>query len=428
MSILNKKIISNSSWMILEKIISVFGLIFVTSFVAKYIGPENFGKIAFVSSIFIIVQTITWFGNQEIAFKRISRNYDFGLKYLISTQEIRKKIFFIISIPLLFWIYTYNDFLTFIFGIATSLSIYFLTQDIYVTYNNATLRSYINAISNSIGIVFALIFRYVIVYFHLPIEFLAFPIVVVSIFPFLLRKYYFNRLDRVDRVRPSVLHKYRSYYLLAGMGLLFSNLAVSFYTQINNFLLMELKSVYELGIFNVAITLGMSWIFINNALITSIYSKIYSENNEFKVLEMVHKLSLIVILISSIVYLGLFFFGEYFVYLLYGEKYNLAYNLIIVIVFAGLLSSLGTIYSKFIIKLGGYSFISKKMFVVALLSMPVSYFMITKFGLKGAAYSMVVLELISLTLLNYFYRNGLIFKMHFFFFFKKKLQFDMDKV
>ena len=66
MSILSKKIISNSLWMMIEKCISIFGLIFVTSYVAKYIGPINFGKIALAATLFGFVQTLTWFGNQEI--------------------------------------------------------------------------------------------------------------------------------------------------------------------------------------------------------------------------------------------------------------------------------------------------------------------------------------------------------------------------
>jgi len=56
MSILSKKIVSNSLWMMLEKIISMFGLIFVMSYVAKYIGPDNFGKIALATTIFTFVR------------------------------------------------------------------------------------------------------------------------------------------------------------------------------------------------------------------------------------------------------------------------------------------------------------------------------------------------------------------------------------
>ena len=36
-----KEKLKNSLWMIAEKIIAVFGLIFVTSFVAKYVGPTT---------------------------------------------------------------------------------------------------------------------------------------------------------------------------------------------------------------------------------------------------------------------------------------------------------------------------------------------------------------------------------------------------
>ena len=425
MGILSKKIVSNSLWMVIEKCISIFGLIFVTSFVAKHIGPENFGKIAFVNSIFIIVQTVTWFGNQEIAFKRISRNAKSGLIFLASTQKIRKIIFCFIAIPILLTFFIFSDRLTFIFGIATALSVFFLTQDYYVAYNNAMLKSYINALSNSFGLITALILRYLIVNFDLPIEFLSLPIVVVSLLPLILRKYFFNKGDRANLINSK---KYTIYYLVAGFGLLLSNLAVSFYTQINNFLLVFLGSLSDLGVFNVAVTLGMSWIFINNAIITSIYSKIYNEKDDFEAIKMVCRLSVLVVFISLTVFLGLFVFGKFFINLLYGSKYELSYNLMLVIVVAGLLSSLGTIYSRFIIRMGGYQFISKKMFTVALCSIPISYLMINQFGMSGATYSMVVVELISLTLLNYLYQNGLIFKMHFFFFYKEKLKSAINKV
>ena len=41
---IDKRIFANSAWMMLEKFLGIFGLIFVNSYMAKYIGPENFGK------------------------------------------------------------------------------------------------------------------------------------------------------------------------------------------------------------------------------------------------------------------------------------------------------------------------------------------------------------------------------------------------
>ena len=147
----------------LEKTINIFGLIFVMSYVAKYIGPDNFGKIALCASIFTFVQGFVWWGNQEILFKRVSKNIQSGLKYLHATQKLRSLIFFILSFPILIILYIFSDKLTLIFGIATAISTYFLTQDVFNIYNNAALKSYVNVVSNAVGLLIALFLRYIFV-------------------------------------------------------------------------------------------------------------------------------------------------------------------------------------------------------------------------------------------------------------------------
>ncbi|MES4258655.1 polysaccharide biosynthesis protein, partial [Escherichia coli] len=84
---MNKKIFSNSIWMMSEKIISIFGLIFVTSYVAKYVGPGTFGQISFSMSLFQIVQVIAQLGSSIIIFKRISKNKRSGI-ILINTTVL----------------------------------------------------------------------------------------------------------------------------------------------------------------------------------------------------------------------------------------------------------------------------------------------------------------------------------------------------
>lgn len=59
--------------MMSEKVISIFGLIFVTAYVAKYVGPGVFGQISFSMSVFQITQIIAQLGSSVIIFKRISK-------------------------------------------------------------------------------------------------------------------------------------------------------------------------------------------------------------------------------------------------------------------------------------------------------------------------------------------------------------------
>lgn len=419
MGLLSKKIVSNSLWMMIEKCISIFGLIFVTSYVAKYIGPTNFGKIALATTLFSFVQTLTWFGNQEILFKRVSRNPHSGLKYLIGTQSLRKVLFLIYTFPILLGLYFYSDYSTLIFGIATALATYFVTQDIYAIYNNAVLHSYINAIVNMIGLSIALGVRYLIVLFEWNYAFLGIPIILTALIPFILKKYIFNKSHQL---KPLSLKHYRKYYFGAGSALVLSTLAVTLYTQVTSLILATLTSTRELGIYAVAVTLGMSWAFINTSIITSVLSKIYQEKNKYQSYIMVAKLNAMIILVSLGVIFILAVIGQSLVNTLYGNAYLEAYKLIVILGIATLCSGLGTISARFLIKEEGYSYISKKMICVALSALPISYLMIYNFGLIGAAYSVLLIELLSLTLFNYFYKSGLLFKIHFFPFFKKSLK------
>ncbi len=419
MSIFTKRILSNSVWMIFEKVVGIFGLILVTSYVAKYIGPTNFGKITLATTLFTFVQTFTWFGNQEILFKRVSRNSKSGLQYLHATQHIRQVIFLLSSIPVLIWFYYYTDTLSFIFGLATAMASYFLVQDIYNIYNNALLQSSINALSNVIGLGIALTIRYIIVMLQLDITFLAIPIVLVSLLPFMLKRYIFNRQQAQDICKTD---KYNKYYLLAGSALVISTLSISLYTQVTNIFLVSLTNTYNLGIYSVAVTLGMSWGFINQAVITSVLSGIYRQKDDYRAYQMTAKLNAFIIAISLLVIVSLVLFGPWLINVLYGSAYQKAHSLVTIVAFATLFSGLGTVSARIMIREQGYTYISKKMMLVALSSIPIAYSCIYYAGLNGAAYSVLLIELLSCTVFNYFYKDGLIFKIHFFPLFKQQLQ------
>ena len=114
--------------------------------------------------------------------------------------------------------------------------------------------------------------------------------------------------------------------------------------------------------------------------------------------------------------------GQSLINLLYGNAYQDAYELIVILGLATLCSGLGTVAARLMVKEESYRYISRKMMCIAITSLPISYIMIYLFELKGAAYSVLIIELLSLTVFNYFYKNGLIFKIHFFPFFKNSLK------
>ncbi len=414
LGLIDRKIFSNSFWMMFEKVISLFGLILVNAYVAKYLGPSDYGKIALVISIFTLAQTIIWFGNQEVLFKRVSQNQLSGLNYLFATQKIRKILCLLISFPILLWLYIFSDFLTFCFGIAVAISTFFIIQDIFVVYNNAILKSQLNVYSNILMLLIVLIIRYLIVEKKLSPYFFCLPLALIGIIPFFLKKIWLNRKEKIVKNKLLNEKKYTNYYLRVGSVLVISSISVGLYTQINNLLLGKMISTYELGLYSVAVTLGVTWTFVNQSIITSYMTKIYKENNKNKIYKMMGYLNIFIVFISLFYFALIYFFGKNIINKLYGAEYLQSFDSILIIIFSSMLSSLGIIIARFMIKDGGYSFLSKKTVLVTFLSIPLSFSFIYYKGLIGAAWSMLVVEFLSLTLFNYFYKKGLIFKIQFF--------------
>ena len=396
--------------MMLEKVISIFGLIFVNALMAKYIGPENFGKLAFTTSIFLFVQTLAWFGAQSILFKRFSQNAQSGLKLVISTQKMRQFFCVLASAIALVYLWFYTDPLTFIFGIGNFIASYFIVSDFYTVYNNSQLISYVNAISNTIGLAVALILRFLLVFFEAEPYTMVYPIIIIALVPYLLRKLYYHKKNK--KILITHTQKYNKYLFLTGSSLVLSTLSIILYTQISNIFLAKFVSFSELAIYNVAMTLGGAWGFISQALITSYFSKIYEEKKfeiQQKILKQLH---VIVLLISVCAFLGVLFLGEWIVAWLYGVEYRASSDLLPYIVIATLLSALGTISYRYMIVFNAYKYLSIKMFSMAFLSVIISYFFIRAYGIWGAVICFLFIEFISGTIANYFFNNGVILKTH----------------
>ena len=187
MGVFSKKIVSNSLWMMLEKLVSMIGLIFVNSYMAKYVGPDNFGKIVFAASLFVFIQSLAWFGAQNVYFKRMSQNSTSGLKLAIANLKFRRIIFFISSIILLLYLYFYTDFIVFAFALASFIASYYTVSDILSIYNNSQLKSFINALTNIVGLFAALLVRFLLVYNEFNVYYMTIPIVIVVLIPYVLR-------------------------------------------------------------------------------------------------------------------------------------------------------------------------------------------------------------------------------------------------
>lgn len=405
---MSKKIFSNSLWMMSEKLVSIFGLIFVTSFVAKYIGPENFGKLTFASSIFAIIQTIAMFGSENIIFQKTAKDRRFGEYIIDSTKIIRDFMYVSLSLLTLVYIYFFADQLTFIFSVATSIAIYFAVHDVYIIYFNAILQSKINAYCNIFALMISLLVRYFIAKFQLAVELLSVPIILITIIPFFIRKYLFNKvkLEKVYVTKERV-NRYRKFMLGIGRKLIFYSLSVAVFTKTSQ-LFLGLKSQYDLGIYTVAMTLGNSFYFVLVAIISSYFTQIYIEKDFEQSQKMVAKLSVMIVAICLAVMAFFAVTGHYIVQWLYGAEYVSVDEILLFTVVVTLFSGLSTVAEKYLLKFNAYDYLKKKTLYLVAFNLVLTALFVHLWGLKGAIIAILITEIMSYTIFNYFYREGMI--------------------
>lgn len=401
---------SNAVWMMSEKVVSVFGVIFVTSYVAKSFGPAVFGQMAFSTSLFSVIQTVAIFGTETILFKSISKSEQKGTRLMSVARQLRLGLLLILSAPVLLyvWLTMRENFAVFAF--ASFLSAIFVTQDIFSVYNNARLKSRMNTVANAAGMALSFAMSFTVAWMKLSPLWLSFSIVAVTLVPYLIKRFQFYRTTEISAPPRRKQRNYLRYLLYAGLPLAISSVFISIQVKMAQFFLVGVGSEHDLGLFTAANTISASWIFIPVAIITSCFSGIFRERDDVAV-RLAARLYGYVMAVSILMLLAVSLLGDPLIITLYGKDYTQSGSIITLLSWATCFSAMGTVAYRYMVKEGGFNYLLIKILCQMVISLVISWLFIRAWGLTGAAWSVFVTELLSLTVMNYFFKNGVILRI-----------------
>lgn len=414
--------LKNSMWMIAEKLIAVFGLIFVTSYVAKYVGPTTFGVIAISMLVFQFIQSVAAMGSDVILLKRISQNRRSGIRLMMATFVLVMVLYCALAASGMVIMGEEWSQEALVFVCAAALACLFSSLDLVNIYNEAMLNARLNVIANVIGLAISLTVRFIISYNAWDARYLAIPIVLATLLPFSIKLVIFLRSQRQVPM-PALRHmkKYSRYMVASGISLVFSVIAVAVYTRVNQVSVSYFLGVKEAGIFAVAMTLSTSWVFLPNALLASFFPAFFAERNDEASIRKAQKLHLLVLGVSGGVIIAIWLLAGWFIREFYGEAYLDAVGPTLLLSVGALCAVLSSVMDRFIIKYNGYRYLVKKTFAVLLICLASSLLLVPWLGLTGAALSVVLTEFLSFSLLNYFFTAQPVMRIHQIFFNPRKL-------
>jgi len=396
-------------------------------FLARTLGPKNFGMISIINYLTLLLLLFTGFGIPTASVKLIVAEWTKERKEASAfiTSAFLSNLLIIILITFLFYLFAYdiadrvyrNETLGSLFRIsAFALFFFSLTQ-----YGNGVIQ----ALSEFKRLSLLLIFNSSIsLCLLIPLtKFFGLRGAVLSqmitsiivfllclrIFLFLCKKYSltgfwvnFNKIKEQSKK----LFSFAFPVFLSGLVM---TPALTILTA----LLSRLRGFQEVGFFNVGYSLTQIILFLPTAVgvpFIPIASRLASEDKERLkdfLLKTIYGVNIIVLLACFII--G--FFANEIIYFLFGPKYEPAQKIILLLLASGFLSSFGYIIGYYLLAIGKVWFGTLMNFIWFVIILTPAYHLIKRWGLTGLGLT-YLLSYIVLTIVFCFYlKNHLKVKM-----------------
>ena len=150
-------------------------------------------------------------------------------------------------------------------------------------------------------------------------------------------------------------------------------------------------------------------ILFSHHIISSYFTQIYIEKDFEQSQKMVAKLSIMIVAICLAVMAFFAVAGHYIVQWLYGAEYASVNEILLFTVVVTLFSGLSTVAEKYLLKFNAYDYLKKKTLYLVAFNLVVTALFVHLWGLKGAITAILITEIMSFTVFNYFYKKGMIF-------------------
>ena len=413
--------------MLIDKSFVLVGSFVVTIMVARYLGPSNLGLISYGIAIGTISLSIAQWGANYTIYDTAAKNIRRSLFFIVNTEKQRIGIFFFLYIIFIFGIILFEHYSAKDFSIVALvvLSQIFLSLDIAQYHFNATLNSRINAKSSMAAKLIAMSLRVGFVFFGLDVIWFVIPFFIEGGIIYFYRR---NSLSSSISCRQkNSSHFYKKKYFNIGIPLVITGVCTTLYAKVYDIMLANFASYSDVGFYNTGIVVNAAWTFVPMAIGISFLSTVMKEKNESEQIKGFSFVLMLVIAVSIPMLLGAYIFPKEIVLYTFGEKYKYVSEILFILSVGSLCSTLGFFSNRIINSFsGGGAYLLKKAVISSFLMIVLSYFLVKNFGLIGAAYGYCLSEILNLTIFNYLFKNGIIFKIQknlfFSFIYYKKFQ------
>ena len=401
----NNNYINNSIWILAEKASRIISGILVGVLVARFLGKEQFGIISYALSVISIFTVFSTLGLDGIVVRELitekKKKYDiigttFWLRFIGSFLVViastyysfmrdpsdRTWIVFLVSIAVVFQSFSVIDF-----------------------YFQSEVKGKYNAITQIITLIISAIVKLLLIYFEAPLSWFASMVMLEAILTAINQLvFYKQNQQEVSKWKFSLSEAKR--LLSHSWPIIISAFMQMIYQQADKILIARyLQDMGMVGQYSAATRISEASFFIPVALSAALFPGIIN-NRENKPLQLKRLTQIYSLMIWSalIISIGGYLLGDWVIGFLYKDGFPLAPEIFKIHIWITIPVFFGTAWGSWLLALNKQKLITIYQVLVLIFILALEMYMIPKYGIKGAAYSVVFSYLLSLLAIIFVYK------------------------
>jgi O-antigen/teichoic acid export membrane protein len=381
----------NSSWMLAEKFVRLVIGVFVGAYVARFLGPDSFGVLAYTQSIVAILLSVAAFGLNAIVVRSLVNATEPAAAVIGGALAINILGCAIAGVGY-FAVLTFAGFTDLEAKVFTiiGLVVFFSIHSPVEAVLQARLQYRVAGGAIILASLVTAALRIVLVQLDAPLIAFAYAylveqgLIVVALFACFLFTEGWQLGLKTNWAGTRRM-------LASAFPTLLSSMVVIIYMRADQIMIRQLMDVDAVGIYSAAVRISEAWYFIPTMLTLSLFPSILNARHESEAafLQRMRALFDIVVIVSWAAILAAVLLGRVAILALYGVAFAEAAIVLQIHIVGGLFVAVGVASSRWYLSSGWERRLLYRAVLGLLVNIGLNFLLIPSFGLTGAAWATV---------------------------------------
>lgn len=382
------RLLANLNWLIADKILRLAGGLLVGVWVARYLGPEQYGLYSYALAFVALFGAVAKLGIDQVVIREWVKapEKEYSIFGSVLWLKLGAALLALMLVTPVAWLAEGGDWSFTILVTIVAVGLIFNVFDAYEIYYQAHILSRNVVLARSSAFVLFLVIRvililgeYSVIYFAAAatLELALGGVNLAIIYKRKQGKWLEWHFDR--RIVTSLLRD--------GWPLIVSTGLIVIHMRIDQVMIGQMLNNADVGIYSVAVRLSETWLFFPAIIVQTITPYMM----KLREINMKHYQARLIQLYSIMFWLGIFagvatiFFGDFFVRLLFGEAYRDAFIPLVLTIWTGVFISQGIARGIWMVgeNMQGYRLMSN--LIAVPMNIALNLWLIPKFGVTGAS-------------------------------------------